>query len=882
MTDQTPSNDAALRRLIWPLRLTRLGMAAERVVRAFWPVWTIVLLAVALFAFGAADALPLELLWVALGVTLAALIWFAVKGIRAFEMPTPAEALDRLDRTLPGRPITALIDTPAVGADDPASQSVWAAHVARMAEKVAAARAPEPDLRLSDRDPYALRYVAGIAFAMALLFGSVWRVGDMGDVVIGTGEATISGPSWEGWVEPPLYTGLPSLYLNDITQAAFEAPAGSRITVRFYGEAGALSLRQTVMTAPVEADADATAPAQDLVLERSGEVAIEGPNGRSWQISMLMDQPPAVVMDGDMTGVPPGQMQFTYTATDDYAVISGQARLMLDAEAADRRFGLAVEPEPREALVLDLPMPFSGSRSEFSELLVEDLSQHPFANLPVTVTLTVVDDAGQIGTIREAIARLPGRRFFDPLANALIEQRRDILWSRENAARAAQILRAVSHRPEGVFDDDGAYLMVRTAIRRLESGVDSLSVETRDQVAEILWNASIQLEEGDLADALERLRRAQDRLSEAMRQGASDEEIAQLMDELRQAMDDYMQQLAENAQPGEDQPDQSGETMEMSMADLDEMLRRIEELMQQGRMAEAQEMLDALRQMMENMQITQGEGGDGPRTPGEQTMQDLQDTLRDQQDLSDDSFRELQEQFNPGRPNPQQGQPGQQSQQGQGQQSQPGQPGQEGQQQGQPSDQAQDGQGGAQSGQPPQDGTQQGQGQGGENDGRSLAERQEDLRRQLEEQAFNLPGEGTEGGEAAQRALEDAERAMDEAADALGRGDLADALDSQSEAMEALRDGMSELGRALAQEEGAQEPGQGQADGTMQPDRPLQDPLGRQAGNSGAFGSEEGFEQREEAFRRARELLDEIRRRSAEQERPEIELEYLRRLLDQF
>jgi hypothetical protein len=80
-------------------------------------------------------------------------------------------------------------------------------------------------------------------------------------------------------------------------------------------------------------------------------------------------------------------------------------------------------------------MPFRGSRTEFTEVMVEDLSQHPFANLPVTLTLTVTDEAGQIGTVSYDIPRLPGRRFFDPLANAVIELRRDILWSRENADR---------------------------------------------------------------------------------------------------------------------------------------------------------------------------------------------------------------------------------------------------------------------------------------------------------------------------------------------------------------------------------------------------------------------------------------------------------------
>ena len=877
MIDRDPTHKA-LSRLIWPLRLTRFGLFAERVTRGFWPVWSILFMAFAAFAFGAPEALPLELLWAGLALLAGGLVWSIWRGLSQFQMPTHAEALDRLDRTMAGRPITALIDAPAIGGDDPATRSVWEAHLARMAEKVREARAPAPDLKISDRDPYGLRFVAATAFAMALLFGVAGRVQDMDDLLVTPGQAVASGPSWEGWIEPPLYTGLPSLYLNDITRESFEAPLGSRVSIRLYGEVGSLSLRQSVSDATSDAAPDA--PSQDFTLDQSGEIAIDGPNGRAWQISILADQPPAIVMVGELEGIPPGQMGLTFTATDDFGIATARVEIALDPANADRRHGLAIDPEPREALVLDLPLPFNGSRAEFTEILVEDLSEHPFANLPVTITLSATDDAGQMGQSSEAITRLPGRRFFDPVANALIEQRRDLLWSRENAGRTAQILRAVTHRPEGAFDDEGAYLMVRSAIRRLESGVDSISGTLRDEVAELLWNAAIELEEGDLSDALERLRRAQDRLSEAMRQGASDEEIAQLMDELREAMDDYMRQLAQNAEPQDtDERDQSGETMEMSMNDIDEMLRRIEELMQQGRMAEAQEMLDALRQMMENMQITQGEGGAGPQSPGQEAMEGLQDTLRGQQGLSDESFQDLQDQFNPGRP----GQQGQQSQQGQQQGQQPGQQGGQPQGQGQQGEQQQGQNGQGQGSQPsPLDGDNQGEGAGGENDGRSLAERQRDLRRQLQEQAQNLPGTNSEEGREAQDMLDQAGRAMDEAAEALERGDLADALDSQSEAMEALREGMGQLGEALAQDQSGEEPGQGQAQGDMAPSQPMQDPLGRAAGNAGSLGTEEDFERREEAFRRARDLMDELRRRSAEQERPDVELEYLRRLLDRF
>ncbi|MCU4652538.1 DUF4175 domain-containing protein [Roseibacterium sp. SDUM158016] len=867
MTEHRSPTQEALERLVWPLRLTRLGMMAERGARAFWPVWSVVFVTIAALAFGAASALPQPWVW-GIGAGLLALFgWSLLRGIARFRMPGRDEALQRLDRTMKGRPITALMDTVAVGSADPATRSVWEVHVARMAERAASARAPEPDLRLSSRDPYALRYVAATALAMALLFGTLGRVTEVGDAVtLGPGAASASGPSWEGWVEPPIYTGLPSLYLNDIAATAFEAPQGSRISLRFYGDPGEITVESGIGAPPVGEPGDTT---HTLVLERSGDLTVYAPSGtRSWTISVLPDQAPAVMLDGELEGEPPGQMQLTFTATDDYGVASGTATFRLDAEAADRRYGLAVEPEPREALTLDLPMPFRGDRADFTEVMVEDVAAHPLANLPVSLTLTVTDEAGQIGTVSYDIPRLPGRRFFDPLANAIVELRRDILWSRENADRSADLLRALTARPEDGLDE-GVFLQLRTAIRRLESGIDGISVETRDQVAEILWNAALELEDGDLDDALERLRRAQERLSEAMRQGASDEEIAELMQELREAMNDYMRELAQNAEPGNetDQPDQ-GERMEMSMADLDEMLRRIEELMQQGRMEEAQEMLNALQQMLENMEITQGEGGDGPQTPGQEAMEGLQDTLREQQDLSDDSFQQLQEQFG-----------GQQSRSQEGQQGNPG--GRQGETGDTPQGPGQGDQQGQQPGEMPgPPGTQFGEGEGGEN-GLSLAERQEALRRQLEEQARRLPGTGTEEGDEALRQLDDAGRAMDEAAEALENGDIAGALDRQSDAMESMREGMTALGRALAREEG-REPGQGQAEGAMPSDRPLQDPLGRQAGNSGSFGSDESIESREDAFRRSRELLDELRRRSAEQDRPDVELEYLRRLLDQF
>jgi hypothetical protein len=416
-----------------------------------------------------------------------------------------------------------------------------------------------------------------------------------------------------------------------------------------------------------------------------------------------------------------------------------------------------------------------------------------------------------------------------------------------------------------------------------------------------MWDLIIQLEDGRLADARERMRRAQERLSEAMRDGASDAEIAELMQELREATDDYMRLLAEEQGPpendGTDQADSGEESQEISQSEIDAMMDRIQELMEEGRMAEAAQLMEELNRLLENLEFTQnGAGGDGPPSPGEQAMEDLEETLRDQEDLSDDAFRELQERSNPEREQAQNGEPqGQEGEQSGEQQNQGQQGGQPGQQQGQQGEsQNQPGEGGEQ-------GTDEGVGEGsqgsgqndegtgndgssGAEDGRSLAERQQALRDELERQRGALPSLDGEAGGIAEQSLDRAERAMEGAEEALGSGNLAEAIDRQAEALDALRNGLRSLSRALAETQ-SEEPGEGELNGgaTQRAEQSQRDPLGREMGSEGGqFGTDEDMRQGEDGSRRAEELLDELRRRSADQERPEIERDYLRRLLDRF
>ncbi len=863
---------AALR---WPLALTRFGMFAERLVSALWPLFTVVLLVLAALMLGLQDLVPIELVWTGMVVSVLGALASLIHGLRVFRLPSKQEALDRLDASLSGRPIRALLDDQVIGQEDAASSEVWRAHQARMADRALAAKPVAAKINTAPKDPYALRYVAMVAFAVALLFGSVWRVGSVADMAPGSTTGLATGPVWEGWIEPPRYTGQPTLYLNDQASGALDVPLGSLITIRLYGEVGALTLQETVSARVGEVPA-ASDPAQDFIVRQSGSLEIAGPGGRVWDVSVRPDSAPSVAQEGEIETTALGEMTMPFTARDDYGVEAGEARFVLDLASVDRRYGLQIAPEERPALIAALPIPIAGDRAEFSEALVEDFSKHPWANLPVVLEMSVLDAAEQQGLSEPLPMTLPGRRFFDPLAAAVIEMRRDILWNRENLARSAQILRTAAHLPDDIFRKETTALRVQNLIRRMETlAAYDLSDETQDALAEDLWGLALTIEEGDLADALERLERARERLEEAMRNGATDEEIADLMRELRQATDDYLRQLSRQAQLDAEQNQENGGTppdpnaMQLSQDDLQRMMDRIQELMEQGRMAEAEQAMQELQELLENLRMSQSQQGGG-QSAGEQAMEGLADTLRQQQGLSDEAFRDLQEQFNPNaQAGENQGNTGRNGGQGRGQDHEGGQQQGEGQQ---------GGEGQAQGGQQQGEGGQQGQSGEGSLEG-DLADRQRALRDELRRQQGSLPGAGSPEGDAARDALDRAGRAMDDAEDALRNQEYADAIDNQSQAMDALREGMRNLGEMMAQQQEGQE-----GQGTSEADRRAEnrDPLGRETGGEGDSSTSQQLLQGEDVYRRAQELLDEIRRRSAEAERPEEELDYLKRLLDRF
>jgi hypothetical protein len=189
----------------------------------------------------------------------------------------------------------------------------------------------------------------------------------------------------------------------------------------------------------------------------------------------------------------------------------------------------------------------------------------------------------------------------------------------------------------------------------------------------------------------------------------------------------------------------------------------------------------------------------------------------------------------------------------------------------------------------------QGQPQPGQQQLGDLQQNQQALREQLKKLLEEMkkrgagdpgqpqPGPGQDPGEG----LGQAEQAMRDAEGALGEGNADGAVDAQGRALEALRRGAQNLAQQMQQ--GGPGPGPGQP-GRTGPARANNDtdPLGRPLrGRDTDDGNPNRCVLNDDPNcmplrRRAEEILNELRRRYADPGRPQLELDYIERLLKDF
>ena len=764
-----------------------------------------------------------------------------------FRWPSRDQALSRLDRGsgIRHRPATALTDT--VTTQDPVALALWQAQRERTLASIKRIRAGLPSPRLSLHDPWALRALVVMALVATYVAAGDERMMRVMAALDWNGMLAPANIRVDAWVSPPPYTAKPPVILSAANKEAalpasglLSVPAGSTLIVRSSGGTLDVVAGGGVTEVAPKEQAPKGTNEKHFTIVADGNVRVRAPSGQpQWHFTAVPDRPPTIALAKDPERQARGALQLSYKLEDDYGVTEAQAHFKVrpgEAEKGMQKPQPLFEP-PQFALVL----PNARTRNGVGQT-VKDVSEDPYAGADVTLTLSAKDEAGNEGHSELFNMRLPERLFTKPLARALIEQRRLLALDADRNSDVDTALQALLIAPELFMPgESGHYLGLYSVTRQLEAA------RTDDALREVvasMWALAVSIEDGNITDVDKALRAAQDALKQALERGASDEEIKKLTQDLRQALDNYIRQLAEQLR---NNPQQLARPLDrntkvLRQQDLNNMIERMERLSRSGDKEGAKQLLEQLQEMLENLQMAQpGQSGESDM---EQALNELGDMIRKQQQLRDRTFKQ---------------------------------------------------------GQDSRRDHMRGKQQGGDQGMGDLQQDQEGLRdrlRKLQEQLAKRglgqmqpgdkgkgSGEQGEQGEQADQGdgdngLGEAGSAMGDASGKLGEGNADGAVESQGRALDALRKGAQSLADAMQQGDNeGQGDGPGEHVGRQQGNGSQTDPLGRPL-----RGREYGDELSkmipgEIDVQRVRRILEELRRRLADPSRPQTELDYIERLL---
>jgi uncharacterized protein (TIGR02302 family) len=630
--------------LVRKRRLARAALWVEQVWPAIWPALGVVagfLILAFLDVPAWLPAWPRALLPITALILTGALLW---RGLRQVAVPADAQVDRRLERDsgLQHRPLAALQDRPATATAEGAA--IWALHQARLRAQLARLRVRGPAPGLAGRDRRALRYLAMLGLlASAAMAGpeAFNRLAHAAWPPLPAG-ASAPGTVIQAWVTPPPYTGLPPVFLQP-GSAPPPIPAGAHLTVSVTGGNGlptlALGSEQTEFkpldTASWQGERTigASSGATRLSIRRGGgEIA-------GWALTVLPDKPPTIsfaeppgpIASGNRPSV---RSRFAWKAEDDYGLALVQAELRL----RDRP----------EAPALVLKGALAGAPKQARGAIVQDLTAHPWAGLPVVAHMAAQDAPGQRGTSADAEFVLPERTFMNPVAQAVIAVRKQLSLRPDQRREARMALDLVADRPDLYDNSTRVALALRAAGALLVRGRGQEAV---DEAQARLWALALSLEEGATdrtAQALAQARQDARDAMEAARQNPQDQaaktELDKRIEALREAIQKHIQALAEQARREGTEMPLDPSLPQMNARDLDRMAKQAEDAARDGRMDDAKQQMAELERLLEQLQNARPEHGEQReqrraqrRQQGQEQMDAVQDIVKREGGLLDSS-----------------------------------------------------------------------------------------------------------------------------------------------------------------------------------------------------------------------------------------------------
>jgi ABC-type transporter Mla subunit MlaD len=259
-----------------------------------------------------------------------------------------------------------------------------------------------------------------------------------------------------------------------------------------------------------------------------------------------------------------------------------------------------------------------------------DLTAHPLAGTEIEVEIQVVDGLEQTGRSQTIRIMLPAPFLASPLSEELAEIRRELALHPENASELAERLQQAIEEFSESLENPETREALESLQERMEQAAAAQDSEELNEVLEEMWDAMQQVEQDTLSEAEQRLNELREQLREAMENGATQEEINDLMRQANEAMQEMLQEQAEAAQQEGDQTAQEQfERMQEMLQEMQEMMEQMSPEQQQLSQEMMQQMMEQMQQMMQNQRMQQN----GQQPPNQMSPQQMQQMMQQMQQM---------------------------------------------------------------------------------------------------------------------------------------------------------------------------------------------------------------------------------------------------------
>lgn len=634
-------------------------MVGEQLSNSLWRglFWTIFFCG--LWMMQLPELFEMEGLYAALAIYLSGLIVFLFADLRTLDWPDKTDIDRRMEfeSRLKHRPLSELNDKPTF-ITSPDTQALWDMEQNRRRDELKRLKMARWRSFLSARDTYGLRLIAMMIFIAGLMVaGTDWKNRLIEGFIPLDWRGDYSElPPVIVTITPPEYTKLSQIVLQGAGNANAEVkiPSGSTIKILMHesithpylvnaGEKTDLNVIEDggyqyewVINAPDDYSPDEklrldvkqfyvsrygfdytitpdTVPKvtfQDAPKEEEkpkNPIQEEADRRNNKQAEketaeeevLAENETPQDPKKREPIILPDAQVQLPLKLYDDYGVKTMTMRMNLDPIVSEAPIGY---PQEQIRSVMSPP-----SR-DFSIAPTYDFTDSTWAGLPVTIDITVTDHIGQTSSLETIEIQLPEREFEHPIAKRLVALRKRLAW--EPVSAAIEVYDGLSdllEYPQDFQDDKIVYLTLSVAASRLKYAAqfDGDQKEAALSVMSLLWDTALRIEDGNLSIAARNLRYAQMAVESALQNpDITDEQINELMAELRAAMGDYLMEFQKELQKKFAEGEELLLTPEMlkELMDPDELadfLGQMENEMLSGNTDQAQGMLSQLQRMLD-------------------------------------------------------------------------------------------------------------------------------------------------------------------------------------------------------------------------------------------------------------------------------------------